>query len=336
MIRRSHVAPLWFSCCVGCAEPAAVSGSSTPRSSQDRVPRGAPSTTANAGAPAAMHTDDSLHVHIELASGARSSEVELPCGERCLTVEAVAKGGYAPYSFRWNDGDASPRHQACSEAGEATSVVSVTVMDTAVTVDEFASEASHATATITLRAHDCMTDAGAPPTTVLVKECEPYRGKICNLGGGAQLPSDVTVDLLGTVRYFAAGAVLAAGRYRVSYVDGCNTYGIGANWTIHALEGLGDVGSCNVLDEHAGHVARAPGTTGIFADSQPGQSSAFLTYDECVTANCHLEPVIFEFAGGKLGVRRDGVSVGAVDDLGGEAVGGRSPTFRLDRMDTCP
>ena len=36
-----------------------------------------------------------------------------------------------------------------------------------------------------------------------------------------------------------------------------------------------------------------------------------------------------------LAVRRDGVSVGSIDDSGGEDVGGRSPTFRLISLDHC-
>jgi hypothetical protein len=62
---------------------------------------------------------------------------------------------------------------------------------------------------------------------------------------------------------------------------------------------------------------------------------AFTSYAACVAANCSVPPLDFDHAGGKLGILRDGVTVGAIDDVGGETQGGRSPTFRLSRLDPC-
>jgi hypothetical protein len=80
-----------------------------------------------------------------------------------------------------------------------------------------------------------------------------------------------------------------------------------------------------------------PGTVGAFVgtDLAAGEG-AFATYAECTAANCQDLPVEFDFAGGTLGVARDGGGVlGAIDDSGGEAFGGVSPTFRLSRVDPC-
>jgi hypothetical protein len=74
-----------------------------------------------------------------------------------------------------------------------------------------------------------------------------------------------------------------------------------------------------------------PGTEGL---SVP---QAFDTYAHCVAANCKEPPLDFDFAGGKLGLMRNGGTVFAeFDDLDGTAVGGRSATFRLTRLDACP
>lgn len=79
-----------------------------------------------------------------------------------------------------------------------------------------------------------------------------------------------------------------------------------------------------------------PGTVGIFDSDDETLGGAFTNYEDCVAANCEQPPIDFDFAGGTLGVQRDGGGVlGAVDDAGGEMVGGRSPTFRLTRLDGC-
>lgn len=271
---------------------------------------------------------DALRVHIEGPAQERIERIDLPCTSQCVQVAAVVSGGQPPYHYAWSDGTTAPQHAVCRDT---SGPLKVTVSDTGVSSAEFGSPATSAEVTLQTGAVDCdprMPDAGMPSQ---VKQCEPYTGSPCDLGGGVQLPDDVTVDVLGSLRFFAKGAVLPAGRYRLSYVDGCNTYGVGGGWTIHALDGAGDLASCNVVDENGGHVARAPGTTGILA----GENAAFETYEACVAANCRVPPVDFDFAGGKLAAHRDGVLIGSVDDSGGEDVGGRSPTFRLTSLDHC-
>jgi hypothetical protein len=117
----------------------------------------------------------------------------------------------------------------------------------------------------------------------------------------------LTVDVPGaSVRYFAGGAALPAGRYRLAYVDGCNSYGIGVGWAVHGARSILGVFSCSLIGDDGNAFAFTPGTE-------------------------------LYFAGGKLGILRDGGGVlGAIDDLGGEYEGGRSPTFRLSLLGACP
>lgn len=54
----------------------------------------------------------------------------------------------------------------------------------------------------------------------------------------------------------------------------------------------------------------------------------------CVTANCKEPPL--DFAGGKLGLMRNGGTAFAeFDDTDGTTMRGRSATFRLTRVDPC-
>lgn len=288
---------------------------------------------ASAGAAALSGTADtgsgSLRIHIEDATRQPIQQVQLACSDDCITVRAFASGGHPPYTYRWSDGSSSQTYELCPGSAE---LVTVTASDTGVNSPEF--ELPSTSVEAMLQVHTLQCPEGGPTDEAMIRQCRPYAGEACELGG-AQLPDEVTVDVLGTPKFFVDGAALPAGRYRISYVDGCNTYGVGAGWTVHGLDLVGDLASCNVVDEAGGHVARTPGTTGIFADGNSGPNTAFESYDACVAANCELGPVDFDFDGGKLAVRRDGVSVGAVDDAGGETIGGRSPTFRLSFLGPC-
>jgi hypothetical protein len=152
------------------------------------------------------------------------------------------------------------------------------------------------------------------------------------LGTGITLPEDVTVKLDATIQYYAGGAALPAGRYRLSYVDGCNTYGVLIGWSVHAAISQG-IGSCSLVGDDGMPFLVTPGTE-LYPPMGVGEVA---TYAECVAANCQLPPVEFDFKGGKLGVIRDGGGAfGAVDDASGDSAGGRNPTFRLTRLDPCP
>jgi hypothetical protein len=49
----------------------------------------------------------------------------------------------------------------------------------------------------------------------------------CDLGTAQNGATAQNLSLFGDVTWFADGAVLPAGRYRISYVDGCMKYGSG-------------------------------------------------------------------------------------------------------------
>lgn len=233
---------------------------------------------------------------------------------------------------------------------DATTPASVRVTDTAVHASEFGHEAQTVTAQLSVRVLEC-SDASTPdsgaasvsaagaPAPPPEKVCHPNNGPTCKLAGGITLPDEVTVDVQGATQiHFAGGAKLPAGRYRLEYVDGCNTFGdpLLCGWTVSGSHNNPGVFDCFLVGNDTTVIAGAPGTVGAFVDPDPTLGGAFATYAECVAANCDTPPLDFDFAGGTLGVQRDGGGVlGAIDDLGGESEGGRSPTFRLSRLDAC-
>jgi hypothetical protein len=158
----------------------------------------------------------------------------------------------------------------------------------------------------------------------------------CQLSGGIALPEDLTAEPVGVVSHFAGGAALPSGRYRLQYVDGCTKYDLpGAGWTLHGA--LGDVvqgnGAYWVIDEADSLVALTPGTGGVSVGTGPYPFTAYATYEECVAANCALPSVAFDFGGGVLGLRLgEGIPFAYIS---GDTAGGRAPTFRLSRLDSC-
>jgi hypothetical protein len=199
-----------------------------------------------------------------------------------------------------------------------------------------------ATTAPTDRSHTSCGDGCMPSDTATMQPqvCMPPPDPTCLVPPGFLLPSEVTVDVQGaTIRYFAGGAALPPGRYRVAYVDGCLTAGspeFGPGWSVHGTKKMLGVMSCYLVSDSGVPITFTPGSVGAWVgpDLDAGQGAA-LTYNECIAANCGIAtPVDIDFAGGRLGVARDGGTVlGAIDDLGGEAVGGRSPTFRLTSLD---
>jgi hypothetical protein len=140
------------------------------------------------------------------------------------------------------------------------------------------------------------------------------------------LRDEVTSDVVGhsedpvglqyaPVKYFAGGASLAPGRYRVEYVDGCFTC------CVTLLDAFVLVGG-----DRTARVAVLPGgvTTGLGVPPVA----------QCPAAGAPFPPLDFDFAGGPLGIWvSDGV---AADNTNGDGQGGRSPTWRLTRLDACP
>jgi hypothetical protein len=217
----------------------------------------------------------------------------------------------------------------------------VSASDTAIEAAEFQHNAERVTKQLHVSVRVC-TDAGASQTQAAAPQmttatCGMPAQAACEVAPGISLPEELTVDIPGaTQRHFAKGAKLPAGRYRIEYVDGCNTYGIGCDWTVHGSKSQPGLMSCFLVADDSSVLTLTPGTSGVYVDSDPTIGGAYATYAECVAANCTQPPIDFDFPGGTLGVQRDGGgTLGAVDDQGGEAMGGRSPTFRLSRLDGC-
>ena len=289
---------------------------------------------AGAGGSNAPIAQPSLQVDVRDAAGAPLQNVTLPCSQACVEVMAVAHGGYPPYQFAWEDGTTNPERKICAGT---VSPIRVRVTDSALDAGEFRHDAQQVMAELTVQPEKCpdvTKGAGAQAST-----CRQSMPPTCMLSGGIRLPEDVAVDVPGaTQRYYAAGMMLPAGRYRVEYVTGCNTMGDPSlcGWTVHASTTMPGLANCFLVANDTTVIGVTPGTSGAFVDPDPMIGGAFATYEECVAANCTQPPFDFDFPGGKLGVQRDGGgALGAVDDLGGEAVGGASPTFRLSRLDPC-
>jgi hypothetical protein len=143
-----------------------------------------------------------------------------------------------------------------------------------------------------------------------------------------------SLDLFGAVVGFGDGASLPAGRYRVSYVDGCMKYASNQGWTIHAYAdghvAWWLVATLDPAQAVAKEIVMPPGTVGIF----PGTGSlggGFDTFDACVAANHLLPPVEFDHAGGPIGIFVLDNNYG--DNLAGE--GGRNPKWSLTRLAAC-
>jgi hypothetical protein len=136
---------------------------------------------------------------------------------------------------------------------------------------------------------------------------------------------DVVGNVFGSVHYFQGGAPLPAGRYRVTYMDGCMKYNPAYGWTVHAL--------AKRADGSGGHEWRLVGETTedpilILPGTRGGPWAGGVTYanfDDCVEANLPLPPVEFDFAGGRLGVWLDDQPYD--DNVYG--LDSRSPTWSL-------
>jgi hypothetical protein len=146
----------------------------------------------------------------------------------------------------------------------------------------------------------------------------------CSLGEASSLASDQSLDLFGSITYFAKGKVLPAGHYRVAYVDGCMKFNPVLPWSVNnaASSGWWLVGASS-----SERVVGLPGNT------DNGFLSNLSGFAECVAKNQALPPKEFNFVGGKLGIWLDDGPY--TDNQAGE--GGRNPTWRLTLLvDACP
>lgn len=119
-------------------------------------------------------------------------------------------------------------------------------------------------------------------------------GSSCGVAGS--YATQQSLDLFGQIVYYAGGAALPSGRYRVQYVDGCMKYNASQDWAVNAYAD-GHDSFWLVGDTTSDRIVIPPGTVGFLVGS-----GGFATFDECVTANVALPPKEFQFAGGKIGV----------------------------------
>jgi hypothetical protein len=133
----------------------------------------------------------------------------------------------------------------------------------------------------------------------------------------------VTGNVFGQPVYFANGATVPAGRYRVTFVDGCMKYAPTEGWTVNAypldnLQGTDHWWFVSNGQDIPGVLP--PGTVGFFLGS-----GGFLSFDACVQANLQLPPVDLDVPSGPFGVRLFD------DPYDGNLPGldGRSPTWSL-------
>jgi hypothetical protein len=101
---------------------------------------------------------DALKVHVESPANMVIEIVTLACPGHCVTVEAVARGGYPPYEYVWGDGLTSAIRTLCpTESGDV--VVSAT--DSGYASPEFNRDPETVSTHLTAEVRACG-DAGAP------------------------------------------------------------------------------------------------------------------------------------------------------------------------------
>ena len=147
----------------------------------------------------------------------------------------------------------------------------------------------------------------------------------CDLGSAVSAGTNQSLDLFGNIVYFANGATLPAGHYRLTYVDGCMKYSSGQDWTINAYAD-GHDGWWLVGNTTTDKVALLPGTVGYVVSN-----GAFATFEACVAANLLVAPLELDFAGGKLGVWLQDSPYS--DNLAGQD--NRNPKWHLTGTATC-
>ena len=147
-------------------------------------------------------------------------------------------------------------------------------------------------------------------------------GDGCKLGEAGSFATDGSLDLFGQTIYFAKNAALPAGRYRVSYVDGCMKYNALLPWTVN--QSAPPSGWWLVGTSTSDKVALLPGVA---------SSDFFGTFEACVSASKSVPALEFDFAGGKLGVWLDDSPY--EDNTPGE--NGRNPKWQLTLLvKECP
>ena len=209
--------------------------------------------------------------------------------------------------------------------------------------------------------------AAAPSASGLACASIVPPASACPLGNGAMLPSEVSIEQENAPVFFAAGAVLPAGNYRLEYVGGCLSLrvsrdlfnGIDLDQVSAIISTLGDtpVDLVESIEMSAGWTVHGSADVtaedrnvfvlqdGIALQRTPGTPRALATtltypsYAECVAANCidAGRSVDFYFTGGTMSVRYmlSATAAPFYSFASGALVGGRGPSFRLTRLDAC-
>jgi hypothetical protein len=103
-----------------------------------------------------------LSAHVESPPGVTVTFVTLTCSTECTNVQAVATGGFEPYTFAWEDGSTNPVRRLCPTS---TSTFTVSVTDTGSNSKEFTRAPQTVSAPVTARVLECTgADAAVPPT----------------------------------------------------------------------------------------------------------------------------------------------------------------------------
>jgi len=115
-------------------------------------------TSAPSGLDASSPRPSSLRVQIEREAVAVEI-VTVQCAGECVDVEAVARGGFPPYAYAWEDGSTDPTRRLCPRA---TTPFTVAATDSGLDSPEFQLKPSTAKSTVTAEVLACA-DAGARP-----------------------------------------------------------------------------------------------------------------------------------------------------------------------------
>ncbi|MFT3922141.1 MAG: hypothetical protein QM778_06375 [Myxococcales bacterium] len=172
--------------------------------------------------------------------------------------------------------------------------------------------------------HDAGADAAFDPLDVPDGSDTVFVDERCRLGSAQNSATTGTLDVFGHITYFADGADLNAGTYRVVYEDGCMKYSGNQGWTVNAYASPNDDYAWFVGATTGSRLVRAPGTVGHLVTD-----GAFEDFEACVQANLALKPTAFKHQGGKLGVWL--ADTAYVDNMVG--VDNRNPRWRLERVD---
>ena len=172
---------------------------------------------------------------------------------------------------------------------------------------------------------DTGTDAAGTKDAATTKDAGGTKdaGPGCTFGQAASQATATDLNLFGTPEYFDNGQPIPAGRYRLTYVDGCMMYGPGQGWTVNAYANGSD-GWWLVGATTSDKILVLPGTIGYAPDA-----GAFSDFASCVAASLLSPPVTFTHTGGVLGIWLQDNPY--TDNTAGE--NDRNPSWRLDGLD---